>query len=208
MGSNQSGKLGLTQNNDLPQLVNTPKLVEILANNVISKVSCGLNHALAVTRDSGIVYSWGSGTFGQLGRDINLKNTANLPAVVSQFIRQSTRIREVSAGGKHSLFLSDEGQVFGAGSNEFCQLGFDTKKQIVEEPRLVKEVKGKVTQIACGLFHSQMLTFEGSVLSCGDNQFGQLGIGQGLVNDMKTPIAVKLPKIVKIACNHHSAAIG
>ena len=91
MGSNQSGKLGLTQkkseHNDLPQFVNTPKLVEILANNVIAKVSCGLNHALAVTRDSGIVYSWGSGTFGQLGRDINLKNTVNLPAVVSTFIR-------------------------------------------------------------------------------------------------------------------------
>jgi len=67
MGSNQFGKLGIktpTQTNDEETpFASTPKLVDCLANKTIKKVSCGLNHAVAVTT-SDTVYSWGCGSHG------------------------------------------------------------------------------------------------------------------------------------------------
>lgn len=62
MGSNQHGKLGLSQSK--AEVVTTPKLVDSLASHVIESVACGLNHSLAVTADSGLVYSWGCGAHG------------------------------------------------------------------------------------------------------------------------------------------------
>lgn len=104
MGSNQFGKLGiLSQANlmngkpghlianldakDVP-FVSTPKLVESLARHAIKKVSCGLNHAVAVTA-SGLCYSWGCGSHGQLGRPANKAFNLNPPQVVSYFATRS-----------------------------------------------------------------------------------------------------------------------
>ena len=91
MGSNQFGKLGIysqenltagdagqygkilnaeldnTANTSLVEELpsaNTPKLIKSLSKHCITKVACGLNHALAVTRDYGYCYSWGCGTHG------------------------------------------------------------------------------------------------------------------------------------------------
>ena len=68
MGSNQYGKLGLSSEKILS--VNTPKLIESLTLHRVVQVSCGLNHALALTHGHGIVYSWGKGDQGQLGRSV------------------------------------------------------------------------------------------------------------------------------------------
>lgn len=48
------------------------------------------------------------------------------------FVKQGTRIKEVSAGGKHSLYLSDEGYVYSSGSNDYGQLGYEIKT--INEP--------------------------------------------------------------------------
>jgi alpha-tubulin suppressor-like RCC1 family protein len=61
MGSNQYGKLGLDQN---IKAQSTPKLIDSLSQHKIASVACGLNHALAVTTETGVVYSWGSGNQG------------------------------------------------------------------------------------------------------------------------------------------------
>ena len=87
----------------------TPKLVESLAKHVIRKVACGLNHAVAVTEDSsGLCYSWGCGSHGQLGRASNSTLNLNPPAVVSYFVTRSIKVIDVAAGGKHTLFMTDE----------------------------------------------------------------------------------------------------
>lgn len=61
MGSNQYGKLGLPTEVESSA---TPKLIDSMSGIKIQKVSCGLNHTLAVTKGTGVVYSWGSGVVG------------------------------------------------------------------------------------------------------------------------------------------------
>ena len=78
------------------------------------------------------------------------------------------------------------------------------------EPLEIANLKDKATQIACGLVHSQILLANGKVISFGDNQFGQLGLGSD-TNITSTGMPIQIPtldNIKSIACNHHSAAIG
>ena len=123
MGSNQFGKLGFFYSKENAYYT-TPKLVESLSTHQFAKVTCGLNHALAVTKDTGVVYSWGSNLHNQLGRHAPLDS--NLPAPISYFIKTGTRAVDVSGGGKHSLFLTDEGMVFSVGANDYGQLGYES----------------------------------------------------------------------------------
>ena len=62
MGSNSHGQLGIGELVDK----NTPTLVEALLEATVSKVSCGLQHSLALT-SGGAAYAWGQGRFGALG---------------------------------------------------------------------------------------------------------------------------------------------
>lgn len=161
MGSNQYGKLGLDSK---ASFVSTPKLVEALSSHKVAEVSCGLNHALCVMHDSGLVYSWGCGSQGQLGRPTN----SSLPQPILAFVESGTRIKQVSAGGKHSLMLGEDGSVYSVGSNEFGQLGVERA-----EANVINQVKVvKCTQVLCGLVHSQALSSGGQVFTFGDNQFG------------------------------------
>ena len=82
------------------------------------------------------------------------------------FVSQGTKIREVSAGGKHSLFLALDGSVYSSGSNDFGQLGYESEGS-VDLPRKVPVLK--CTQVCSGLVHSQVLTAGGQVFSFGDN---------------------------------------
>ena len=94
MGNNQFGKLGifsqqnltigqvgnmnsilnsnLTERRDFENqpFVNTPKLVECLSRNQITKVACGLIHSIAIEKN-GSCFTWGSNSHGQLGRYTN-----------------------------------------------------------------------------------------------------------------------------------------
>ena len=78
----------------------------------------------------------------------------------------------VAAGGYHSLVISYDGSVWGAGWNEYGQLGDGTKEDRVQYKRLID---GGVTAVAAGSRHSMMLKQDGSVWATGYNLYGQLG---------------------------------
>ena len=61
---------------------------------------------MAVAEDSGLCYTWGNGSHGQLGRVYNNSDHFNLPEVVEFFMRKITKVVDVAAGGKHTLFLT------------------------------------------------------------------------------------------------------
>lgn len=61
-GSNSYGKLGI--GSEKINFIPIPKKIEDLKN--IHKIKCGTNHCLALDKD-GVLYSWGSGTSGELG---------------------------------------------------------------------------------------------------------------------------------------------
>nr|XP_027205362.1 RCC1 and BTB domain-containing protein 1-like [Dermatophagoides pteronyssinus] len=105
LGDNEYGQL-TNDTNSYDNLVDTGlKNVEIIA--------CGGGHSLALT-DTNQIYSWGCNKYGQLG--LGDENDRNIPTLVS-FPDGSidSPIKNIVAGAVHSLFVFDNGQMFGCG---------------------------------------------------------------------------------------------
>ncbi len=82
---------------------------------------------------------------------------------------KNSRIRPMFAvGGKHTLFLTEKGILYGFGSNESSQLGlkWSNSKQIPERLELLPPDE-EPRQIACGYSHSLILGSRGNVYGFG-----------------------------------------
>ena len=105
-----------------------PKKIEALADQRIVAVSAGAYHSIALAAD-GAVWSWGYGTFGQLGHGD--EQSQLLPKKVEAVADQ--RVVAVSAGGHHNLARTADGAVFtwGAGEDGCLGHGEDLSNQLL-----------------------------------------------------------------------------
>ncbi|KAL8093493.1 uncharacterized protein LOC141690035 [Apium graveolens] len=137
-----------------------------------------------------------------------------LPCLVT--LSPGVRIATVAAGGRHTLALSDVGQVWGWGYGGEGQLGLGSRIRMVSSPHPVpcidssplgkdrsaitsrasasSETEGcrvpgsYVRGIACGGRHSAVITDAGAVLAFGWGLYGQCG--QGSTDDELSPTCV------------------
>ncbi|XP_073948428.1 RCC1 domain-containing protein 1 isoform X2 [Choristoneura fumiferana] len=165
----------------LPSLVDTS-----MCTGNICDIQCGYEHSLLLT-DTGQVYSWGNGRKLQLGHG-NLTNIES-PTLIEALA--GVTITQISAGGWHSLALSEFGDVYAWGWNDTGQLGIkeissgESDKTNVDScdlPTLVDiyddngdTVDLNVKQIACGNRHSAILLEDNTVWTAGCNKYGQTG---------------------------------
>ncbi|KAJ7964571.1 Ultraviolet-B receptor UVR8 [Quillaja saponaria] len=130
-------------------------------------------------------------------------------------LNPGVRIASVAAGGRHTLALSDIGQVWGWGYGGEGQLGLGSRIRMVSSPHPVPCIdssygKGKsialtrgsmnsegqglrvpgsyVKKIACGGRHSAVITDAGALLTFGWGLYGQCG--QGSTDDELSPACV------------------
>ncbi|XP_075679433.1 RCC1 and BTB domain-containing protein 2-like [Dermatophagoides pteronyssinus] len=81
--------------------------------NNVKMIACGSEHSLALTNTNQI-YSWGYNKYGQLGLgDTNNRRTPSLVSFPDGSI--NSQIKNIVAGDNHSLFLLEDGQIFGCG---------------------------------------------------------------------------------------------
>jgi hypothetical protein len=92
----------------------------------------------------------------------------------------------VAAGAMHSLVLTESGEVYAWGDNEFGQLGLGD--MVVRLTPTKVEGLPKVKAVAAGYDHSLVLTESGEVYAWGWNDYGQLGLGD--TEDRLTPTKV------------------
>ncbi|PIA60479.1 hypothetical protein AQUCO_00300167v1 [Aquilegia coerulea] len=139
---------------------------------------------------------------------------AALPCLVT--LNPGVRIAAVAAGGRHTLALSDVGQVWGWGYGGEGQLGLGSRIRMVSTPHLVpclespsygkdrflaasrgnvmsegqicKAPGSYVKGIACGGRHSAVVTDAGALLTFGWGLYGQCG--QGSTDDELSPTCV------------------
>lgn len=81
----------------------------------------------------------------------------------------------------HVVLLDTEGNAYGMGRNETCQLGVDGPVAIRVPRKLDPPLDGyeRVVHAACGRTHTILVTSAGRAYAAGDNKFGQLGAGRG-----------------------------
>ncbi len=154
----------------------TPILISGLSN--IKTLAGGGNHVLALSH-TGNVYSWGSGTQGQLGRPVldHYRLNALTP---SSFGLPKGRIEAIWCGTYHSFALDKAGRVFTWGLSNFGQTGIERGEgednTIVKRPTVIRNLAGKrIVGMQGGLHHSIACTEDEECLvwgRCDDSQIG------------------------------------
>ncbi|KAF8117336.1 hypothetical protein N665_0011s0058 [Sinapis alba] len=143
---------------------------------------------------------------------------ATTPSLLS--VGLGVRIASVATGGRHTLALSDIGQVWGWGYGGEGQLGLGSRIKMVSAPHLIpfleSSVSGKersfvlhqgtsttsgvpgqyIKAISCGGRHSAAITDAGGLITFGWGLYGQCGHGN--TNDQLRPMAVSEVHNVKM----------
>ncbi|XP_018392810.1 PREDICTED: RCC1 and BTB domain-containing protein 1-like [Cyphomyrmex costatus] len=214
LGNNKNGCLG-TGNT---RCYKTVKKIDILCMKDIKTFAYGFGpHVLALMKD-GKIYSWGCNNYGQVGNGsydqvvtptlINIPNLNNL---------DGKRVVDIACGSYHSIALTESGEVYAWGINDYRIIKKDSLVDInmnqttTNTPKLVNITFNgeKIVNISCGMTFTLAVTEKGEVYSWGENDVGQLGIGHYEDTTIPTLISsLRGTVIVKVACgNQHTLAL-
>jgi len=159
----------------------------------IDEISVGEEHSLFLYKN-GKVYGAGSNERGQLGLGDNIEYSS------LEEIEGTGKIVAISAGDEHSLFLDADGKVYATGNNEYGQLGLGDNVERSSPEEIEIEGAGKIVAISGGKFHSLFLDEDGKVYSTGNNEYGQLGLGDNVERSSPEEIEIEgAGKIVAIS---------
>lgn len=146
------------------------------------------NHTLVVK--NGAVYSFGYNYHGQLGTgEWGTGTDRNTPYAIPSL---SSGVTDVAAGYFHSLALKD-GQVYAWGEADSGQLGLpgygtgDPSLRFVTTPTLIPGLSN-IVDIAASSYNSYALAADGSLWVFGNNQYGQLGLGDTVYRNLPTQL--------------------
>jgi alpha-tubulin suppressor-like RCC1 family protein len=110
----------------------------------VAIISCGAKHSVCIS-PNGTVCTWGSGRCGQLGHGD--RSDQHRPKLIGFFIEgkaaRVSRLVAAAAGGRHTILLSDTGELFGMGSNSYGQLGMGDRRESLLPKQLHIRVPGK-----------------------------------------------------------------
>lgn len=167
---------------------NEPVLLESLSDKNIIATACGKHHSLALTRE-GRVLSFGQDRFGALGLgESTLRSDA--PTFVGGPL-ENEKIVSVAAGNGISFFLSERGQLFVAGSNEYGGGGLNSQSRRIPSPTLVRGLP-PISQVDAQAYHVAAIDDGGRVWTWGWNLGGQLLLGHRNLEN-RSPQLVHFP---------------
>lgn len=149
-----------------------------------TQVDGGGNHALALAKN-GSIYAWGWDSDGRLG--IKTDRIIAIPTKVPT--PKGVKFRQVSAGDRHSLALSRDGDIYAWGDNFFAAVGDGTRKDV---PKATKIDGGaaagvKFAAIAAGSGYSLALDTKGKMYGWGYNDSGTLATGENRPHELPVP---------------------
>ncbi|KAK3273097.1 hypothetical protein CYMTET_18644, partial [Cymbomonas tetramitiformis] len=167
VGDNDSGQLGdgSGTNQSRPVLAAT-------SGNVVQVAAW--DHTVFRT-SLGQVLVCGSNAYGQLG--LGSGNTTNIASPVHVMVNFT--VSHIAAGHFHTLFVTSDAEVYGAGRNSEGQLGTGGTNVTHSSAPLkipVSSTSGAV-HAAAGRYHSVFVLATGKVFAMGHNSAGQLGDG-------------------------------
>lgn len=182
-GSNTNGQLGL---GDLEERL-LPTEVELQGDETVVSVSAGTSHTLVLTAD-GQVWAFGSNIDGQLGSPDGLEEDGSPARRISEPVLVDglpDNITSITADGKTSFAVTEDGRVFGWGESRFGQLlqgqdngdgTFDVDQADVLAPaELTDFLPDGVIEVKGGARWFMALTEDGDVYAWGPNDEGPTG---------------------------------
>lgn len=174
----KNGQIHAWQLGSSPQQVTVPKLGWF---EKVVDVACGVDHIVALTNKgrvlTGFLDNAAASHHGQLGIAA-FPHFEPIPAPLElhQVKLIDGPVKQIACGNYHTLLLTDRGELWGCGSNQFGQLmlPYTFKNTKVNVPVKLRE---SVSAVAAGSSISLFQTEEKSWFVAGNGEFGQFGTG-------------------------------
>lgn len=184
-----------------------PKLLESTVMLDVINISLGGKHAALVTK-WGEVFCWGEGSGGKLGHRVNID--VSYPKVVE--LLDGVRVKSVACGEYQTCALTHSGELYVWGDNKYgANLGCEetTRSQWLPHKISSPLIGIIVLNVACGEWHTAILSSSGQLFTYGDGTFGALGHGNSLnLSQPKEVESLKGLSVKSVACGSwHTAAI-
>ncbi|OQS02576.1 regulator of chromosome condensation (RCC1) [Thraustotheca clavata] len=198
-GYNDRGQLG---HENLTTKIHLPKLIDTLRDKKVTFAAVSYHHS-ALVSDKGELYTFGMNDCGQLGHDTTQHQS--LPQVVKAL--DGYVVTMVSCGLYHTIVCTALGELFTFGKNDYGQLGVGHNRQS-KTPCLVSIPNEPICFVTCGYYHSLVVGTSGRVFSFGRNDYGQLGIGTKVHQNVPHVITLTPSlRITRAACGCYHTVI-
>ncbi|XP_057469702.1 PH, RCC1 and FYVE domains-containing protein 1-like [Actinidia eriantha] len=141
----------------------------------VHHIACGVRHAALVTRQ-GELFTWGEESGGRLGHGVGKDVTQ--PRLVEPLAFCSVDF--VACGEFHTCAVTMAGELYswGDGTHNAGILGHGTDVSHWIPKRISGPLEGlQVAMVACGPWHTALITSMGQLFTFGDGTFGVLGHG-------------------------------
>lgn len=145
------------------------------------------------------ISTMGANLYGELA-NMTLDTTSTAEPIPNYLGMEN--ITDISVGGEHIVFLSQEGSVFTVGSNDKHQLGYLSPKDKMSTPAILDLID--IASISAGYEHTLFLDKNGILYGCGSNQNGQLGLGPR--EYAETPIQL-MEDVMYIQCGEFNSFV-
>lgn len=194
-GKNSDGQLGLGHTNQ--QM--TPHTVDLGGKNV-TQIIFSNSSTYCLTEDN-LLFVWGNNDYGQLG--LGDKNTRTSPHPLS--FPDNEQPIELSVNRNSVLCRMKSRNVFSWGRNHYGQLGIGNNKEVLSPKKVILPNQAMVSLIINDRYSTFFLTKNRRLITCGDNRFGQIGLGNRQAET--TPEIVSLPnneRVLQLFTNGNS----
>ena len=145
------------------------------------------------------MWSFGENSFGQLGTG-NITNYT-----VPQKITNIPPVQSISCGGYHTLFITNDENLWSMGRNDTGQLCLNSA---VSQIKPTQTSFSKISKIYAGGYHSIFQTNKMKIFGCGNNQHAQLGFCSKYkyhVRHSNKVHSIPVRDIIQISCGYYSS---
>lgn len=205
-GYNDNGQCGL---GTTTRVVHMSEITKI-GGQLIAQVHAynGCEHTLLVTQD-GKVATCGYNYRGQLGHGSTTSEP--IPKIIRSL--ETKQVRLVSCSYYHTMMTceGDGGRdiVYTFGRNDYGQLGHDDTVDRKVPQQVDALGDRRIVSVACGQYHSMVVTAAGRVFAFGKNDYGQLGLDT--IDNQLVPAQIKggLEKqtCLEIRCGYYHSIV-
>ena len=196
-GRNLYGQLGIGNTRN----VNSPQRVGTRNDWVFVLASEDQTYALD---SKGKLHSWGANSFGQLG----LGNTTN--TLVPRPVSPNVTWKSISSGQFHALGVTVSGELYSWGRNNNGQLGNGAVTSSTVNTRIPVKISNVMNwrDVRCGSNFSMATNESGELFSWGQNNHGQLGLGNQVQQMVPTKVNLSSVKSTSAGFFHAFAILN
>lgn len=156
----------------------------------VTHACTGGSHTCAATSD-GSLWCWGSNANGQLGTGDTMPHSTptmiNVPSWTSNDAGLGAIVDSLQCGAKHTCAHRSDDALWCWGSNAYGQIGDGTTTDRTT-PTQVSMLGNTVVRVGTGGSHTCAFDKSGAVWCWGNNQYGQLGVGDMVGRQVPTKL--------------------